>query len=112
MGPPVTDTIKVTVHIKRRRDGGLRVWSDELPGLVLSSRDPEQVLADVAPAIEVIVSEMLGYAVHVEPLVPLPSVIPAPGRRFPLWSEAWNAFAGRRLARANSREYVAARCMA
>lgn len=38
------------ICIQEREDGGLRVWSDELPGLILSGRDPARVMADIFPA--------------------------------------------------------------
>jgi hypothetical protein len=47
---------KVTVHFERRSDGGLRCWSDDVPGLVLSHSDPRLVLADVIPALELLLS--------------------------------------------------------
>jgi hypothetical protein len=62
-------SIKVTVHFERRADGGLRVWSEDLPGLTLSHQDPARVLADVKLAIEGLVTDMLGQRVRVEPLV-------------------------------------------
>jgi predicted RNase H-like HicB family nuclease len=37
---------------ERRSDGGLRVSSPEIPGLILSSDDPEAVMRNVVPAIE------------------------------------------------------------
>jgi hypothetical protein len=43
---------KVTISFERRPDGGLRVWSDELPGLVLSHSDARAVLADIGPALQ------------------------------------------------------------
>lgn len=54
---------KITVEIQRREDGGLRVRSNEVPGLVLSHRDPDRVIADIQPALEAILSDMLGCAV-------------------------------------------------
>jgi hypothetical protein len=44
---------KLTVLYEWRADGGLRMWSDDVPGLVLSGADPLKVIADVAPAFEV-----------------------------------------------------------
>lgn len=41
-----------------REDGGLRVYSDDLPGLILSGEDPRAVLADVGPALEVLLDAM------------------------------------------------------
>lgn len=61
-------SFKITVQIQRRRDGGVRVWSDQVPGLVLSSKDEEKVLADVKPALEAILSEMMGCEVKAERL--------------------------------------------
>src|SRR5215468_7375473 len=68
-------SIKVTVHFERREDGGLTVWSDDLPGLTLSNRDPALVLKDVKPAIEGLVTDILGKRVRVEPLVALHEVL-------------------------------------
>ena len=45
---------RATIIIERREDGGLRVYSDDIPGLILSHSDPRKVLADIAPALEVI----------------------------------------------------------
>jgi hypothetical protein len=67
-------SFKVTVMIQRRPDGGLRVWSDDVPGLVLSHGDPEKALADIAPALEVILAEMLGRPVKAEAIHPLTSL--------------------------------------
>lgn len=41
----------VTIKIERRDDGGLRIWSDEVMGLIVSGADPEQTLAKVWPAL-------------------------------------------------------------
>jgi hypothetical protein len=57
-------TFKVVLHIERRPDGGIRVWSDDVPGLVLSHRDPQRVLDDIKPALETILSEVMGCAVE------------------------------------------------
>ncbi len=40
--------------LEPREDGGLRVWSDDIPGLRLSHNDPALVMADVWPAIKTI----------------------------------------------------------
>lgn len=66
------DTYKITVKMRRRADGGLRVWSDQLPGLVLSHRDPERVLSDIEPALETILEGILGCPVKAERLSALP----------------------------------------
>lgn len=44
--------LKVVVIFERRPDGGLRAYSDDVPGLVLSGSNPEAVFADVIPALE------------------------------------------------------------
>jgi hypothetical protein len=48
------DSWKFTVTLERRFDGGLRVYSDDLPGFILSGPDPQKVMADVIPAIQVL----------------------------------------------------------
>jgi len=68
-------SIKVTVHFERREDGGLTVWSDDLPGLTLSHRDPALVLEDVKSAIEGLVTDIIGERVRVEPLVGLREIL-------------------------------------
>lgn len=45
---------ELTIKLQRREDGGLRVYSDDVRGLVLSGRDPVEVMADVWPALEVL----------------------------------------------------------
>lgn len=61
-------SFKVTVCFEQRHDGGLRAWSDDVPGLVLSNHDVDGVLADVPTALGVILSHRLDYEVVVEPL--------------------------------------------
>ena len=41
---------QLTIKLEVRPDGGLRIYSEELPGLILSGSDPAKVLADVMPA--------------------------------------------------------------
>lgn len=69
------EQFKVTVQLQRREDGGLRAWSDDVPGLTLSHSDPAKVLADIAPALEVIVGAMLDRAVEVTALTSLRSAL-------------------------------------
>lgn len=86
-----TTSYKVQVCIEPREDGGLRVWSEDLPELVLSHADAERVIADIPRAMEVILSERLGAPVQVEELSALPAFgadagpptrsPPAPARR-------------------------------
>jgi hypothetical protein len=43
---------KFTLQCERREDGGLRIWSDDVPGLILSGLKPRDVMRDVIPAID------------------------------------------------------------
>lgn len=49
-------SFKLTVCFETRSDGGLRAWSDDVPGLVLSHQDADSLLADVPEALKVILS--------------------------------------------------------
>ena len=62
---------KVGVCIEPRDDGGLRVWSEDLPELVLSHSDADKVIADLPRALEVILSARLGLVVRVQELTAL-----------------------------------------
>lgn len=44
----------IHLNLKRREDGGLRIWSDDVPGLMLSGKDESAVLRDVGPALAVL----------------------------------------------------------
>lgn len=61
-------SFKITVCFERRPDGGLRAYSDEVPGLVLSHTDIDGVLADVTEALKVILSHRLKADIDVKPL--------------------------------------------
>jgi hypothetical protein len=61
-------TFKITVCFEPRADGGLRVYSDDVPGLVLSSLDIDGIIEDVPAALSVILSDRLGVDIEVEPL--------------------------------------------
>lgn len=58
---------RIVVQFQRRADGGLRAWCDDVPGFALSHRDVDAVLADVQPALEIVLSAQLG-----EPFVTTP----------------------------------------
>lgn len=45
----------VSIWLQEREDGGLRVWSDMLPGLILSNSNAALVSADIWPAIQTLV---------------------------------------------------------
>lgn len=59
---------KIVVLFERRDDGGLRAWSEQVPGFVLSHRDVDSVLADVQPALEGILTAQLGEPIITTPL--------------------------------------------
>lgn len=59
---------KITVCFEQRPDGGLRAYSEEVPGLVLSHTDIDGVLADVTAALEVILSHKFNASINIKPL--------------------------------------------
>jgi hypothetical protein len=61
-------TIKIIVHFEGREDGGLKAYSDDLAGFVLSHSDPNAVLKDVKPALERILSCLFKEPVVLEVL--------------------------------------------
>jgi hypothetical protein len=65
---PLGGLAKVVVVFERRSDGGLRIYSDDVPGFVLSSANADAAFADVQPALEGIISHMVGFQVRVAPL--------------------------------------------
>ncbi|MTW17055.1 hypothetical protein GJ689_12660 [Rhodoplanes serenus] len=80
--------VRVTVTIEKRCDGGLYVYSDDLPGFVLSHIDAHAVLADIEPALGVFLSQRLNRSVSVKPIVGLRDALireqmidPTPGAR-------------------------------
>lgn len=46
-------TFKISINIEDRPGGGLRVWSPDIKGLVLSHPDKHAVLSDIGPALRV-----------------------------------------------------------
>jgi hypothetical protein len=65
---PHTLPAKIIVRFERRHDGGLRAWSDDVPGFLLSHKDCDAVLKDVIPALEGILSDLCGTPIVVQPL--------------------------------------------
>lgn len=41
----------MTITLEAREDGGLRIWSEQMPGLILSGIEPQSVMAIVLPVI-------------------------------------------------------------
>ena len=56
----------VTVTIEDREDAGLRVYSDDLPGLILSGSNKDAVFQNIAPAIRALFERkgLLDVTVH------------------------------------------------
>jgi hypothetical protein len=61
-------SFKVTVCFESRPDGGLRAWSDDVPGLVLSHTNIDGVLEDVTEALKLILSHKFETEIDVKPL--------------------------------------------
>jgi hypothetical protein len=72
-------TFKLTVCFEARPDGGLRAYSDDVPGLILSSTDIDGVLEDVTEVLQVILSERLKANIEVEPLGDIREVLESNG---------------------------------
>ena len=65
--PEASNIERILVVFETRSDGGLRVYSDDVPGFILSHSDATAVLSDVLPALETIVGEMMGSRVKITP---------------------------------------------
>jgi hypothetical protein len=44
--------MEITIHLAPRDDGGIRIWSDDVPGLILSGPDALTVISDIGPALK------------------------------------------------------------
>lgn len=51
----------VSLTIEKRDDGGLRIWSDDLPGLVLSGADPMEVWRDLGLSLKMLLRLHHGF---------------------------------------------------
>ena len=60
--------MKVVVTLEDREDGGVRAYSEDIPGFLLSNSDPVAVLKDIEPALEEILSYRLKRPVIVKEL--------------------------------------------
>lgn len=60
--------VVVSLTLSRRPDGGLRIHSDTLPGLVLSHRNVAAVLADLGPVIQGLLQSEGRWVLASEPL--------------------------------------------
>jgi hypothetical protein len=71
----------VTVTLEDRNDGGLRVYSDDLPGLLLSGPDKQNVCERIAPAIQALFEHKGVRVANVIPSQPIPDVMRQPSPR-------------------------------
>lgn len=71
----------VDVSLDDREDGGLNVYSDSLPGLILSGPDREKVASMIAPAIKTLLESRGIRVVLVEPERPVEAVLAGTGSR-------------------------------
>jgi hypothetical protein len=67
-GDTLSRVARIVVVFENRSDGGLRAYSDDVPGFILSHADAAAVMRDVKPALEVIIADMVGGPVVVEPI--------------------------------------------
>lgn len=65
---PKASTFKVLVHFEPREDGGLRAYSEDVPGFVLSYADCDATLRAVVPVLETLLSDMFNSRVQVKEL--------------------------------------------
>jgi hypothetical protein len=65
----------VTVTLADREDGGLRVHSDDLPGLILSGTDRTGVTEKIAPAIKALFEHKGFRVLAVRPARPITEVL-------------------------------------
>jgi hypothetical protein len=68
MASKIPSEFVIHVRFEPRHDGGLRALCDEVPGFLLSHSDPKMVERDVAPALEVLLSEIYGLPMQVRRL--------------------------------------------
>lgn len=67
----MTNRLEISVIFESRGDGGLRVWSPDVPLFVLSGDDPKKVISDVIPALTVVLASLLEKeCVEVTRLIP------------------------------------------
>lgn len=77
---------RIVVTFEGREDGGLRAYSEDIPGFVISGFDADAVMSDLIPALQGYISHTRGAAVTVQPLPRLRQhggapVMPGPSAR-------------------------------
>lgn len=65
----------VTVTLQDREGGGLEVFSDDLPGLILSGSNRDKVASAIIPAIEALFKQKGFAKVIVRPAMPVAQVL-------------------------------------
>lgn len=65
---PQASTFKVIVKFEEREDGGLRAYSDDVPGFVLSYADWDETLSSIEPVLEALLTDMFQGPVTVKEL--------------------------------------------
>lgn len=68
-------SMKIRVQLETRPDGGLRAWSEDVPGFVLSHPNRDAVISDVPMALSTILSAYLDSPVDIELLVSVRSFL-------------------------------------
>ena len=76
--------VRVSVTFERRDDGGMYVYSADLPGFILSHRNAKAVFSDIEPALSVFLSKKFDRALAVKPLVGLREALAENGLMEPL----------------------------
>lgn len=75
------EPFRLEVRFESREDGGIRARCDKVPGFLLSNRDPDKVMADIEPALSLMLSEMFGVPMAV---TRLPDIEEVRDRQVPL----------------------------
>jgi hypothetical protein len=77
----MTASVYLTVTLLDRSDGGLRVYSEDLPGLILSGHNKREVCDRIAPAIRALFEHKGNTVLNVLPSQPLIDAVREPSPR-------------------------------
>jgi len=91
-----SNLVKIGVTLEPREDGGVRAYSNDVPGFVLSHSDADGVLADVKPALEIMLSALFNVSVSVSELASVRDLV----------NDALGVEADSPLSKAVTRDYV------
>lgn len=67
--------LKVTVIFEPRGDGGLRAYSEDAPGLVLSGSDSEALYNDMIPSLETLFEHNRGIRLKFAPTAEMATIL-------------------------------------